>query len=202
MRFVRALLTIALIESLLLQQMTAQSAAATPATPVKTSTATGPVMLSQKQIIQTVDFAYYAEEDDMTSTLVLNNNGRGPVDVMISFFNHEGDLYQLPITTISNQAPSRFKIGQLLREAKGNFSTGNVQVTYQGRSMQVTGQMTISDEQRHLVFESRMAQPRKSRQLNGIVWFPTQDSQAMVAITNIAMHPISVHVSSAGSRAG
>src|SRR6266540_2256614 len=40
-----------------------------------------------------LNFAYFVESGDLTSTLVLNNNTGNPQNVRLTIFNHQGDLF-------------------------------------------------------------------------------------------------------------
>jgi hypothetical protein len=145
-----------------------------------------------------LNFAYFVESGDLTSTLALNNNTRDPQDVRLTIFNHQGDLFQLPPLSLPAQQTSRFSLHDLLKDAKGDFNSGNLRVFYHAMAMGVTGQVTVTSAKHRYSFDSYPTEAMMfaSTRLDGILWLPDKRTEASVALTNTASTALTVTISS------
>jgi hypothetical protein len=145
-----------------------------------------------------LNFAYFVESGDLTSTLALNNNTRDPQNVQVTIFNHRGDLFQLPPLSLPAQQTSRFSLHDLLKDAKGDFNSGNLRVFYHAIAMGVTGQVTVTSAKHRYSFDSYPTEAMMfaSTRLNGILWLPDKRTEASVALTNTASTALTVTISS------
>jgi hypothetical protein len=148
-----------------------------------------------------LNFAYFSEDGDTTSTLTLNNNQSEATEVKITFYNSKGEPFRLAPISLPGLQISRFSVSELTKEARGNFKSGNVQVFYHGPGMGVTGQITVTSVKEHLSFESGPTESMmfSSTTLDGIVWLPDEKTRASVALTNTDSSPITVMVGSGRS---
>lgn len=137
---------------------------------------------------QLVNIPYFTESDGLSSTLTLNNNMPDPMTASVILYNIRGEPFALPPISLQPQLPARFSLRDLTTNAPGDFSAGNLQIGYEGISMAVTCQVSIVSEKKRLSFESVETSPMEfaSSTLDGIVWVPDEDTQARVALTNIA----------------
>jgi hypothetical protein len=145
-----------------------------------------------------LNFAYFVESSDLTSTLVLNNNTRDPQIVRLTIFNHQGDPFQLPPLSLPAQQVSRFSLHDLLKDTNGDFSSGNLQVFYHAMGMGVTGQVTMTSAKHRYSFDSYPTEAMMfaSTRMDSILWLPDKRTEARVALTNTASTAITVTISS------
>ena len=145
-----------------------------------------------------LNFAYFVESGDLTSTLVLNNNTGNPQNVRLTIFNHQGDPFQLPPLSLPAQQVSRFSLHDLLKDAKGDFNSGNLQVFYHAMGMGVTGQVTVTSAKHRYSFDSYPTEAMMfaSTRMDGILWLPDKRTEARVALTNTASTALTVTISS------
>ncbi len=148
-----------------------------------------------------LNFGYFSEDGDTTSTLTLNNNQSEATDVKITFYNSKGEPFRLAPISLPGLQISRFSVRELTKEARGNFKSGNAQVFYHGPGMGVTGQITVTSVKEHLSFESGPTEAMmfSSTTLDGIVWLPDEKTRASIAITNTSSSPITVTAGSGRS---
>jgi hypothetical protein len=150
---------------------------------------------------QIMNFAYFIEQGDMTSTLRLNNNLPDSTAATVTFFNSRGELFTAPPLTLPPQDVQRFRIGELMANAPGDFHSGSVQVFYHGPPMAVTGQVSVASASSHLIFESfpTMSMGFASTRLDGIAWIPDAGTQASAALTNTTTDMLTVNIRSAAN---
>jgi hypothetical protein len=141
-----------------------------------------------------LNFAYFSEDGDMTSTLTLNNNKNEATEVKITIFNSKGEPFRLAPINLASQQVSRFSVRELAKGARGDFKSGNIQVFYHGPAMGVTGQVSIISTKERISFESSPTEAMMftSTTLDGIVWVPDEKTKASVALTNTASSTITV----------
>jgi hypothetical protein len=141
-----------------------------------------------------VNFPLYIEDDQMRSTLFINNNAKsGTIDtIRVTAYSRDGRAGDTIAIPVSYFTPAQVRVKDLLPQAtEFDFSVGNIQLAYEGRPMQVTGQVTISSPNQHLAFESTMGMDdHKSQSVNGIVWLPSSYAKAQIALTNVGASPM------------
>src|SRR5205085_8769495 len=148
---------------------------------------------------QIMNFAYFIEQGDMTSTLRLNNNLPDSMAATVTFFNSRGESFTTPPLMLPPQDVQRFSIAELAAKAPGDFHSGSVQVLYHGPAMAVTGQVSVASASSHIIFESfpTMAMGFVSSRLDGIVWIPDAGTQASAALTNTTSDMLTVSIGTA-----
>jgi hypothetical protein len=132
-----------------------------------------------------LNFAYFVESGDLTSTLVLNNNTLDSQDVRVNIFNSKGQLFSLPLSLPAQQV-TRLNVRDLIKDVPGDFSSGNIQVFYHAIGMGVTGQVTVTSARQRYSFDSFPTETMMfaSTRQDGILWLPDNRTQARVALTN------------------
>lgn len=181
--------------SLLSESLSTQPAkAATGAAAVAPQTPTG----THEEADHYVNIPYFTESAGMTSTLTLNNNRPEEMTASVTLFNSRGEQLALEPITLQPQTAKRFSVKKLAADARGDFSSGNIQVFFRGGSMDITSQVSIVSTAHSLSFESveAAALDSGSAKLDGIVWAPDAQTQARVALTNTTFTAIGVTVSS------
>lgn len=126
--------------------------------------------------------------------MVLNNNGDGPIRVEMIAFSEKGEMCAMPSVSISEMTPWRVSLKDFLAGAGCHFRSGNIQISYQGVSMQVTGQITVRLDGERLALESRMAMPGTGShsRLFGLAYLPSRKAETFIVLTNIGSDPIDV----------
>jgi hypothetical protein len=133
-----------------------------------------------------VNIPYFAESEGMASTITLNNNLIEASEVKLTIFNHKGEPFTPPPITLRPNSVERVSLKSLTEAAKGDFTSGSIQVSYRGVSMAVTSQVSITSDRLRLSFESpeTSMMDYSSAHLDGIVWAPDRDTRPFVALTN------------------
>jgi hypothetical protein len=167
-----------------------------PTKPLSQPIATAKAFQGMPSDNQYVNFPIFLETPEMSSTLLLNNTTGDERTVDVTIFNNAGVPFSLPPITLKPLGPTRFRMKDLLQNATGDFSSGNIQVFYYGPAAGVTGQVTVVSEKDRLSFESMMtmAPMFSSTTLHGIVWLPDKRTQANVALTNTSTQEVTVTV--------
>ncbi len=144
--------------------------------------------------------SYYSLKDNLQATLMLSNQGPNVMPIQITLFNKQGVPHSLPASSLQAHEVRAFDLRQM---AAGSGEEGNLQVEYQGRTLELGGVVTIMDTARSLIFDEELAEPAKafaSARLDGVWWKPTGGSEIQVALTNTTDAPISVAVTTDGEK--
>src|SRR5205085_2123589 len=94
------------------------AASATPLPEVSGAVMPAPRPPSDDQIM---NFAYFIEQGDMTSTLRLNNNLPDIIEATVTIFNNQGQPFIAPSLSLPPQDVQRFRIAELTANAPGDF---------------------------------------------------------------------------------
>ncbi len=141
-----------------------------------------------------INIPYFSESGGMSSTLTLNNNESEPMTASVTIFGKKGDQITVPPITLQPTLATRFRLKDLIGNAGEDFSSGNIQVFYQGSLMGITSQVSIVSANHHLAFESveTEAMDFASTTLNGIAWIPDNETKAKLALTNTTSAPLDI----------
>jgi hypothetical protein len=144
-----------------------------------------------------LQMAYYSQDNDWDSTIVLNNNAKEERFVQVTLYGKDGQPLNVPIFSIPANSIRRFKLSDWTLGAN-NFREGNISVATHGKPMEITGQVSIVNRHDRLEFESKpsMTAEYSSQRLNGIVTVPDRQAQAYIALTNTSAAPIDVSLTS------
>jgi hypothetical protein len=150
---------------------------------------------------QIMNFAYFIEQGDMTSTLRLNNNMPDSTAATVTLFNSRGESFTAPPLMLPPLDVQRFRLAELLAHAPGDFHSGSVQIFYHGPPMSVTCQVSVASASSHVIFESfpTMSMGVASTRLDGIAWIPDAGTRASAALTNTTTEMLTVNIGSATS---
>jgi hypothetical protein len=151
---------------------------------------------------QMTDIPYFTLRDGMNSTLTLNNVGPAPTPVTVTIYNMEGKAQVLAPITL---APHSFKQIELRDVVVGDdFDSGNLKVAYNGISMGLTCQVSVSNPEKRVSFESRDVwgqqdmkdmMPSMTTNLSGILSLPQETAEGFLTVTNIGTNKVTVQVS-------
>lgn len=144
--------------------------------------------------IESMNVPYFSQSGGMHSVLTLNNNTAHEMKVEITVFNTKGRPLMVPLTL--KPGITDYELRDLIKNAKG-FGSGNLQLEFEGNSMAVTCQIGVFLDNKRVSFESRDVgmMDFASSQMNSIVWAPDRNSEAFVALTNVASKQVSVDLS-------
>ncbi|HEX8090497.1 MAG TPA: hypothetical protein VF762_16680, partial [Blastocatellia bacterium] len=146
-----------------------------------------------------VNIPYFTESEDMASTITLNNNLIEASEVELTIFNHKGESFAAPPITLRPNSVERVSLKSLTEGAKGDFSSGSIQVSYHGVSMAVTSQVSITSHRQRVSFESpeTSMMDYSSAHLDSIAWAPDRDTRPNVALTNTTAGKLTVTITTA-----
>ncbi|HEV8131151.1 MAG TPA: hypothetical protein VGQ81_07855, partial [Acidobacteriota bacterium] len=144
-----------------------------------------------------VNIPYFIESEGMSSILTLNNNLPEVTTATVTIFNRKGNPLAIPPIPLAPLSPVRFSLKQLTSTAAGDFSSGNIEISYSGPSMAVTSQVSVVSERLRFSIESLETEAMEfaSAKLDGILWLPDSSAQAGVALSNTATKALTVTVS-------
>jgi len=144
---------------------------------------------------QMTNIPYFTLRDGMSSTLTLNNLVSSPTPVTVTIYNEQGEGQVLKPITLDPHSFKEIKLGDVV--VGDNFSTGNIEVAFNGISMAVTCQVSVSDLSKRISFESREEDMMdfNSSTLNGIVSLPQTGTKGFLALTNTSTNKVTVQVS-------
>jgi hypothetical protein len=148
--------------------------------------------------LHNVHIPYFVESDGMTSILTLNNNMTEEATATVTLYNMKGQPLVLPTIHLAPQLPARFDLARLV--SKSDFGAGNVQVAFNGMSMGITSQVSVTSAARRVAFESveDEAMDFSSSRLDGILWLPDPEAKARIALTNTTASAVMATVSAPG----
>jgi hypothetical protein len=151
-----------------------------------------------------VHIPYFAESEDLDSTLTLNNNMPQAMTATVTLFSKDGQALVIPPMSLEPLLPVRLSLSELAERGRGDFSSGSIEIFFHGPSMAVTSQVSIISTAKRLNFESveSEAMDYASNKLDGIVWLPDEQTHAKLALTNTTAGELSVIGSTNRSEVG
>ena len=143
-----------------------------------------------------VNIPYFMESAGMSSTLTLNNNMPEASEARLTIFNRKGESFAPPPITLPPDNVERISMKTLTEGARGDFSSGSIEVFYHGESMAVTCQVSVASERQRISFESpeTSMMDYSSAHLDSIVAIPDRDTRASVALTNTTADDLSATI--------
>jgi hypothetical protein len=153
--------------------------------------------IPQVTFTTSLQLAYYNQDNDWDSTVVLNNNAKDERFISITLYGKDGQALNVPVFSIPANSIKRFKITDWALGGN-HFREGNINVAFNGKPMEITGQVSVVNSHDRLEFESKPSMPMdySSKRLNGIVTLPERQAKAYVALTNTSNNPIEVSLTS------
>lgn len=149
------------------------------------------------------DFAYYSIRDGFDSTLRLVSDSPQPIDFVVSVHNLRGRTVDSSAMTIQPQENLALDLGRLVGDMGAetdDFAEGSVSVHYQAVTMMpLLGQITITNSELHLSYESYMVQNNAEMSdippvLNAMWWGLGQGRDATIAVSNTAAQRVKADV--------
>lgn len=143
---------------------------------------------------QMTNIPYFTLRDGMSSTLTLNNNASSPTPVTVTIYNMEGKAQMLNPITVDPHSYQQIDLRDLI--VSEEFSSGNIEVAFNGIAMGVTCQVSVSNPDKRVSFESREQDMMdfNSSKLNGILSLPQANAEGFLAVTNTSRNKLTVQV--------
>jgi hypothetical protein len=166
----------------------ARAQSKSPAKP-QTTKAAMPVMA------QMTNIPYFTLRDGMSSTLTLNNLASSPTPVMVTIYNQHGKAQMLDPITLDAHSFKEIVLRDVV--VSEEFDSGNIEVAFNGTSMAVTCQVSVSNIGKRVSFESREADMMEfnSSKLNGILSLPQPGAEGFLALTDTSSNKVTVQLS-------
>src|SRR6266576_1102943 len=138
---------------------------------------------------------YFTLRDGMSSTLTLNNVGPSPTPVTVTIYNMEGKAQMLGPITLDLHSFKQIELSDVV--VGDEFNEGNIEVMYNGIPMGVTCQVSVSNLDKRVSFESREQDMMdfNSAKLNGILSLAQPGAEGFLAVTNTSKNEVTVQVS-------
>ncbi len=147
---------------------------------------------AQMESDQMTNIPYFTLRDGMSSTLTLNNLAPSPTPVTVTIYNMEGKAQVLDPITLSPHSVKQVELRDVV--VSDEFNSGNIEVAFKGIPMVVTCQVSVSNPDKRVSFESREQDMMdfNSQKLNGILWLAQREAEGFLAITNTAKNKVTV----------
>ncbi|MGI9054605.1 MAG: hypothetical protein ACR2F2_02250 [Pyrinomonadaceae bacterium] len=107
---------------------------------------------------------------------MLNNKGALPLQVTPTFYSLNGTQLQLAPIIVGEASYREIDIHELLEGTGEEFQEGSLQMTYQGKRLQLGSQIKLIDEDKSLMWDEQIFEPMKkfvSSRLESVWWLPT-----------------------------
>jgi hypothetical protein len=130
---------------------------------------------------------YYSFKNSLKAILMLNNKGGESLEVTPTFFSLDGTSVQLSPIVLNAASYQEIDIKTLLANSGQNFKEGNLQVSYQGKKMQLGAQVKLIDANKKQIWEEQFYEATAkavSSQLEGVWWLPSNNCETKFIITN------------------
>ena len=120
--------------------------------------------------IHTLAATYYRINSNFESTLMVSNQGPNPMPIQITLFNLSGERFDLPSDVLNGKEVKAFNLRNYIQSP--NFQEGSLQITYQGKRLELGGVVQIVDANRSLIFDEELAETKyfASTKLEGVWW--------------------------------
>jgi len=142
---------------------------------------------------QMTNIPYYTLRDGLSSTLTLNDLTQSAMPVTVMIYNEQGKGQMLKPITLEPHSFKQIELGNFV--VGDDFSSGNVEIAFNGINMAVTSQVSVYSLQNRVSFESREADMMdfESSRLAGILSLP-KGADGFLAVTNTAMTQVTVQL--------
>lgn len=146
-------------------------------------------------------FSYYTLREQTAATLTLNNKGPYPVEIRPVLFSLAGERFDVPPVTVGPTSHRVVDLSEWAALAGPAFLEGSIQFVYEGKDLEVGGQVRLVDAGRSLIFEeqvTRLESAFTSSRLEGVWWLPSRNSELRFIVSNTTDSALDVSVDVAG----
>ncbi len=152
----------------------------------------------QFQESHTLSASYYRVNENFDSMLMISNQGPNPMPVNIKFYNLAGEDFALESLVLNSNEVGKFNLRDILPSR--NFNQGSIEVTYQGKKLEMGGVVQISDKNRSLMFDEELSEPKlfASNKLEGIWWTNQNNPKMNIVVSNTTADPIIAAIETVG----
>ena len=157
-------------------------------------TANGNKPAASAQTPATDQFMYapiYTTKGGRSSSLGMNNSTNHPITAHVTLFNKHGLSLTVPDVTLDAHKNHAFDLADWVHDAGGGFEEGSIMVVYQGHSMELGAQETITeitDSNHSLTFDVHLQEPMDfmSAKADGVWWTVDNQTDAEICLANTA----------------
>jgi hypothetical protein len=137
---------------------------------------------------------YYKQSEKLNSTLMLSNQGPHIMPVQITLYNRSGEEFVLPTVTFAAREVKAINLRDYAPVS--GFEEGSLQVSYQGKSMELGGVAQLVNEKESLIFDEELSNPKSfaSKRLEGNWWLPWNDVEMNLALSNTTSQNVTAMV--------
>jgi len=129
---------------------------------------------------------YYSTKDGWDSVLTLNNATHSPLTAALTLYSLDGSALPLPDLSLGPDLHAALRISDLITNAQAGrrFKKGSVELRFNGESMDLGAQLTVSDAEQGLSFDMEPPMGLKSSTLEGLWWSPDSKTSGQVMLSN------------------
>ena len=146
-------------------------------------------------------FSYYTLREQMTAALTLNNKGPYPVEIRPVLYSLAGERLDVPPVTVGPTSHRVVNLAEWAAPGGPSFLEGSIQFIYEGKDLEVGGQVRLVDADRSLTFEeqvTRLDSAFVSSRLEAVWWLPSDDGEIRLVLSNTTDEPLDVTLNVAG----
>ena len=138
--------------------------------------------------------SYYNTQNGMTATLLLNNKGIRPLEVLPTLYNMAGQELALPPVIVEPSSHRFINLSDWASIGGESFGRGSIKLFHYGKDLVLGAQIYLVDEGHSLSFEEKLSELGKfdSRRLEAVWTMPSSKTSVKFALTNTTNAPISV----------
>lgn len=141
---------------------------------------------------------YFTLKNGMSSVLTLNNNAPTSTPITVTIYNMKGKAQVLDPIVVPPHSFKKVELGDFV--VSDEFNEGNLAIAFKGFPMEVGSQVTISNSEKRVSFESRdwgmmEMMEMMSRKFDGILSLPQENAEGFVAVTNLSANEVTVQAS-------
>ncbi len=147
----------------------------------------------------TLSATYYRINSNFESVLMVSNQGPNPMPVRVSLFNLSGEQFDLPLVVLNGKEVKAFNLRNYIQSP--NFNEGSLQVTYEGKRLELGGVVQNVDANRSLMFDEELSETKyfASTKLEGVWWTKWTAVNMSLAVYNTTSYPITANVAITGT---
>jgi len=137
-------------------------------------------------VMHTVSLPYYSTRGGWDSVLTLNNATHSPLTAALTLHSLDGEALPLPDVSIGSDLHIALRVSDLLAKAQsgGRFRKGSIELRFNGSSMDLGAQLTVSNVKRRLSFDMEPPMAFKSSTLESLWWSPDSKTSGQVMLSN------------------
>lgn len=132
----------------------------------------------------TLSATYYNTSGKWKAALMLSNQGPNEMPVQITLYNVCGEQFDLLPLTFKAHEVKTIDLDEHVPSSE--FHKGSLQVTYQGRQLELGGVLMLTKPHQRLSFDEELVETKysASNRLEGLWWTNQNDAKLKLAVSN------------------